>query len=394
MKKFSFTLLYALLQVHSSESAGDAEQPCACMAEETGFTIDCQDTQGMLDSLNELKTRGCASDCSSPECVKHYYVVQSHHDYCPEDDIPEVVEDGFHDYDQSCTHCEIKRLFTEGAPSCPVPNCEDTSGNEAYVSLLDNNCLTDCTTEICRDHYFMLRAAHDSCEHDVLSTAAEKGLHDMEAPCAAQICNQAIGDDNQLVCDDHSDHAHGHGAFEWSGMFSVNDSSHTWSMQKVDGDYADPSMRVVFFPADPLTEETLISFEMAAETLIEDDDKCVVVVDGGSMSAVAAEGSCFELTVGAGDDTTFTVDTSGISGLAVFAQHFPTEFERDKHYFMDSSGANIEPIEADKMGSTSDEADKMGSTSGEADKMGSTSGAATLTASGTAALLGSFFMMV
>eukprot|EP00588_Corethron_pennatum_P005516 CAMPEP_0194292360 /NCGR_PEP_ID=MMETSP0169-20130528/45462_1 /TAXON_ID=218684 /ORGANISM="Corethron pennatum, Strain L29A3" /LENGTH=373 /DNA_ID=CAMNT_0039040519 /DNA_START=17 /DNA_END=1138 /DNA_ORIENTATION=+ len=373
MKKFSFTLLCALLKFHSSESAGD-EEPCACMAEEHDFTIDCKDTAGMLNSLTELKTRTCATNCSSPECVKHYYVIQAHHDYCPEEDIPEEIEDGFHDYDQGCTHCAIKRLFTEGAPSCPIPNCEDNSGNEAYVSMMDNNCLTDCSTDVCREHYFMLRAAHDSCDHDVLSTASEKGLHDMEVPCAAQLCNQAIGDDNQLVCE--APHAHGDGAFEWSGMFSIADSSHTWSMQKVDGDYADPSMRVVFFPADPSSADALNSLEMSATSLIE-GDACVVVEYGGSMSVVATAGSCFELTVGAGDDTTFTLDTSGISGLAVFAQHYPTEFERDKHYFMDSSGLDIEPI------ALSDE-----------NKMGSTSGAATLAASGTAALLGSIMMMV
>ena len=33
-----------------------------------------------------------------------------------------------------------------------------------------------------------------------------------------------------------------------------------------------------------------------------------------------------------------------MTGLAVFAQHVPTEFERDQHYLKDSSGTDIEPV--------------------------------------------------
>ena len=44
-----------------------------------------------------------------------------------------------------------------------------------------------------------------------------------------------------------------------------------------------------------------------------------------------------------GDDSSYTIDTTGMSGLAVFAQHVPIEFERDQHYLKDSSGTDIEP---------------------------------------------------
>merc|ERR1719331_1741968 len=58
----------------------------------------------------------------------------------------------------------------------------------------------------------------------------------------------------------------------------------------------------------------------------------------------AAGGSCFNLKVGTGDDSTFTIVTTGLSGLAVFAQHVPTEFERDAHYLYDSANVDIEPV--------------------------------------------------
>ena len=62
------------------------------------------------------------------------------------------------------------------------------------------------------------------------------------------------------------------------------------------------------------------------------------------MSNIAETGTCFELHVGAGDDSTFNMDTTGLSGLAIYAQHVPTEFERDQHYLKDSTGADIEPV--------------------------------------------------
>ena len=142
---------------------------------------------------------------------------------------------------------------------------------------------------------------------------------------------------------DHSDHGDEHGdGFEWAGVFEMDDSTHTWSMQKVDGDYADPTMWLVLIPTDTPTESTMHDLESGVDALV--DAGCTVVEDGESMASIAAEGSCFELHVGTGDDSTYTIDTAGITGMAMYAQHVPTEFERDQHYLKDSTGADIEPV--------------------------------------------------
>ena len=143
--------------------------------------------------------------------------------------------------------------------------------------------------------------------------------------------------------DDHSDHGDEHGdGFEWAGVFEMNDSTHTWSMQKVDGDYADPTMWLVLIPTDTPTESTKHELESGVDALV--DAGWTVGEDGESMSSIAAEGTCFELRVGTGDDSTFTIDTAGITGMAMYAQHVPTEFERDQHYLKDSAGTDIEPV--------------------------------------------------
>ena len=147
----------------------------------------------------------------------------------------------------------------------------------------------------------------------------------------------------------HHNHGHGAGAFEWAGMFEISDTSHTWSMQKVDGAYADQSMRLVLIPTTTPDEPTIHTLEDAASTLIEADD-CTVVEDTESITSIASDGSCFELHVGTGDDSSYTIDTTGLTGLAVFAQHVPIEFERDQHYLKNSAGEDVEPSAVESTG--------------------------------------------
>ena len=153
----------------------------------------------------------------------------------------------------------------------------------------------------------------------------------------------------------HHHHGHGSGPFEWAGIFSINDDTHTWTMEKVDGSYADPSMRVVLIPTDAPTEETMHSLEGGVEALIE-GDACTVVEDGESMTPVDG-GSCFEWHVGSGDISTFTINTAGISGLAAYTAHSPYEFEATQHYLKDSAGNDVEHIAEEGGGGHGDHGD-------------------------------------
>ena len=183
---------------------GDEDKiDCACAADEYNFNIDCTATAAMIDALNILKSTGCGTDCSSDECQVNWYIVQAHHDYCDPQGLPEAVEDDFHDFDSICESCHIERGFVEGAPDCPEPNCDDTSGNDAYAFLVANGCSTGCSANSeCRTNYLTLRTVHDSCEHDTLSADAEEGLHDFEESCADVVCNSADSNVDQTVCTD------------------------------------------------------------------------------------------------------------------------------------------------------------------------------------------------
>lgn len=206
---FSAVLLQATPISGAEEDHAHDDEKCACVAEELGFVMDCTDTNAMADSLMVLKSSGCQIDCSSPECQMNWYVVQAHHDFCDESAMPNAIEDDFHDYDEVCESCNIKRAFVKGAPTCPKPNCADDSGNEAYVSLVENDCASNCASDACRDAFFLLVATHDNCDHDALSVAAEEGLHDFEDVCTMHFCNSGDGTD-QLICDEHHDEEDDH----------------------------------------------------------------------------------------------------------------------------------------------------------------------------------------
>jgi hypothetical protein len=150
------------------------------------------------------------------------------------------------------------------------------------------------------------------------------------------------------------DHGHDHdhdddAAFEWAGAFELAAASHTWSMQAVDGAYADASMRLVFMPTDAATADGIEAVEEAGGSLLT-GDTCTVIEAGESMGPLAADGSCFELHAGTTDDSEYTIDTTGISGVIIFAQHIPIEFERDRHYLYDASGTDVEPTAQEMAG--------------------------------------------
>merc|ERR1712178_595470 len=136
-------------------------------------------------------------------------------------------------------------------------------------------------------------------------------------------------------------------AFEWSGVFSLDGmtSPCKWSMQAGDdGEYPDPSMAIVIIPTDTPDEDTMNSLASDAVGLLGLFGTSCTEVEDGDMMTPSAEGSCYILNVGNGADTEFDIDTVGIDGVAVYAQHIPVEFERDRHYFYDAVATDIEPI--------------------------------------------------
>ena len=164
---------------------------------------------------------------------------------------------------------------------------------------------------------------HD--DHDDHSTAKDDDHDDHSA---------AKHDDH----DDHDDHgdSHGEGAFEWAGVFDLSAGTYKWSFAKVDGDYADPAMKMVILNSGDIEA----SEELAKELLGSKNSE----TKRNNDKLVAQEKAYFLSFNEKKDITTFTVEIKKAGKYAFFTEHMPFEFEADEHFFKDVSGDDVEPI--------------------------------------------------
>ena len=142
--------------------------------------------------------------------------------------------------------------------------------------------------------------------------------------------------DDHAKKDDHDDHGHGAHAFEWAGLFELKAGTYKWSFAKVDGDYADPAMKMVILSAHDLEE-----VEEAAEKLLESET--VEAKKDGEV--LVAKNNSYSLNFDANKDVSvFDVKITKNGKYAFFTEHMPFEFEANEHFFKDLAGKDLEPI--------------------------------------------------
>ena len=132
--------------------------------------------------------------------------------------------------------------------------------------------------------------------------------------------------------------------YEWGGAFPTADNAYKWVAQAVDGAYADPAMKLVVFDVHAADKAHLLELAETAKTLIA--GTCTAVSTQGNIPKPTEAGACYTLIfpTDATSDFHATINTLGVANLAFFAEHVPTEFERDTHYFMSTDPATeIEP---------------------------------------------------
>jgi len=143
-----------------------------------------------------------------------------------------------------------------------------------------------------------------------------------------------IDDHSAAKHDDHDEH--GDGSFEWAGVFDLSEGTYQWSFAKVDGDYADPAMKMVILKSDDIEA----SEELAEDLLGSKDSE----VKRNNDKLVAQE-KAYVLTFNEKkDSTTFKIEIKKAGKYAFFTEHMPFEFEADEHFFKDISGDDVEPI--------------------------------------------------
>ena len=140
--------------------------------------------------------------------------------------------------------------------------------------------------------------------------------------------------------DDHSGHGghddHAEGAFEWAGKFQLSKGSYKWSFEKVDGEYADPAMKMVILKSNDIEGS-----EDLAKELLGSKDSISRKNDGTLIASNKAFVLNFDQRK---ESTVFNVDIKEDGQYIFFTEHMPFEFEATQHFFKDVSNSDVEPI--------------------------------------------------
>ncbi len=139
--------------------------------------------------------------------------------------------------------------------------------------------------------------------------------------------------------DDHHDGDH---AFEWAGAFKLSAGEYVWTFAKVDGDYADPKMKMVILASKLDGEAAIEEREEMAEGLIKSHG----AIDRNHGEALTPnDGNAYQLAFDSNRNVTeFRVMIKKEGVYTFFTEHMPFEFEADEHFFKNTEKQDIEPI--------------------------------------------------
>jgi len=137
--------------------------------------------------------------------------------------------------------------------------------------------------------------------------------------------------------EEHQHGHHGEHPFEWAGAFELDPGVYKWSFAKVDGKYADPSMKMMYLASKPqnpiehVEEKVMDVFEQNGQLLKH---------SGRLLSGVLHLLQFDD----ARNSTEFEIRIEKAGLYVFFTEHMPSEFEAGEHYFKNADGQDVEPV--------------------------------------------------
>ena len=111
--------------------------------------------------------------------------------------------------------------------------------------------------------------------------------------------------------------------FEWAGAFKLSAGEYVWTFAKVDGEYADPMMKMVMLSSNLSGLEAIEEKEEKAEALLESEDSAKKV-DGDTLANNNNE--AFQLVFDQDKDVTkFRIKATKDGVYTFFTEHMPFE---------------------------------------------------------------------
>lgn len=121
---------------------------------------------------------------------------------------------------------------------------------------------------------------------------------------------------NLLKSDEHGEHTHKHeeeNAFAWSGVFELNEGKYKWSFAKVNGEYSDPTMKIVI-----LKSENIESAKSKAEILMESE---IIIQKKDNEVLIPVEAPYLLIFDDTKDRTVFTINLEEEGKYVFFTEH-------------------------------------------------------------------------
>ena len=165
---------------------------------------------------------------------------------------------------------------------------------------------------------------------------SDHGGHDDHAEHSAKVDDHSDHGGH----DDHSDHGghddHAEGAFEWAGKFQLSKGSYKWSFAKVDGEYADPAMKMVILKSNDIEGSEDLAKELLGSRFS---------TRRNNNGTLTASNKAFVLNFDQRNESTvFNVEIKEDGQYTFFTEHMPFEFEANEHFFKDALNSDVEPI--------------------------------------------------
>ena len=137
--------------------------------------------------------------------------------------------------------------------------------------------------------------------------------------------------------DDHAGHDdHGAESFEWAGTFDLSQGNYKWSFAKVNGEYADPAMKMVILQSGDIEKS-----EEIASNLLDSDQS----INKFNNDILIASNNSYSLNFDQKKDKTiFNLEIKKSGKYTFFTEHMPFEFEADEHFLKDLASNDVEPI--------------------------------------------------
>jgi hypothetical protein len=198
-----------------SHGAGSIEIGGTCACEQTGdfpFTIDCSAVEVIRAAMADIGTCEKSTCKTNKKCQTAFFIIQAHHDHCDHDTLTYEEEAAMHDFETSCTNCQIYRKYEPGNVDCHFmpaeaqPYCADPSTSVHAMNVLSDECTkgasgTCCESEVTKGAFATIVAYHDLCDPSDVPQEVEMAFHDYEKPCANHFCNMIGAEYDGTKCE-------------------------------------------------------------------------------------------------------------------------------------------------------------------------------------------------